>query len=482
MGAPSGAGVSVIDVTPSSSAPAVIAASDVVVGHACAGEPLVCRPATEDGLVALGASAAGSGVSLTWSATPPPGRELDASRRLTFVAGDDPAAPRVAIETDGTAISGDWVFSVEARDEAGVLGRAEMRVSIGNEPPVVAADLPPSFHTYEPVGASFLAAGAVRLTVTDPDGDPLDGREVTSNHAGDGGAPFAIEDRDDEITYAISVPYRTPTDAAFLIGGEGLERSITLTVNDVNGGSVHQTWPIVVGNRPPELVAERPAISVAHRFDQEAQAYTATATLSTWVDADGDPLFGTPTGDPVCANIRVTAGGTAEALCSSPFVGTPALANFIGAREVLARPADPWAIAEAGSTTTVNILNRSPVVTLEPRSAPTTCSDGERCCEFDPELQREICHVGTLYASSTVQLAGFASDPDGDPLEVEITAGDSPVTGGGTCEPSACSFEVTVPGRDTCDLVGYSNGLTISLDDGVASVAKTSSLTATCSP
>jgi len=481
MGAASAPGVATIEVIPTSAAPVVVAAADVAVGHLCAGEPLVCRPATEDGTVPLGATIhAGSGVSLAWTVVPPPGRELDTSRRVTFAAGGDPASPRVAIETDGAAISGDWVFWVEASDAAGVLGAAAMRVSIGNEPPVMTADVPPSFHTFDAVGSNFLAGGALQVTVTDPDGDPLEGRSLTANHSGDGGATFTVEDRGDEITYAVSVPYREPSDAAFLIGGEGLERTVTLALQDVNGAQVQQTWSIDVGNRPPTLVTPRALVSVSHSFDHEAQAYTSVAPLSAWSDPDGDPLFGTPTGDPVCSSIRVV-GGAAEALCSLPYVGAAAMANFAGDHDVFARPADPWAMAEAGSATTVRIVNHPPVLTLTPIAAPTACSEGARCCEYDPDLGRELCHTGTRFATAVVRLAGFASDPDGDPLGVTVS-GPYLVSAEGTCEPNECAIDVTAPTYDTCEDVDYLNGLTVRIDDGAASVVGSSTLSLTCAP
>jgi hypothetical protein len=345
---------------------------------------------------------------------------------------------------------------------------------------VITGDLPPSFHAFDGVGSNFLAGGAIRVTATDPDGDPLEARALTANHVGDGGATFTVEDRADEITWSVAVPYRAPADAAFLIGGEGLERSVTLALRDVNGAEARQTWFITIGNRLPVLDGPRATVQVGHRYDSVQRLYSATAPLSTWSDPDGDPLFGTTTGDPVCGRVTFS-GGVGDVTCELPYVGAPSLDNLARPHDVVVRAADPWGTSETSATTTVTVLNRPPVLTLMPVRAATTCTYEPGCCEYDPERGGVFCRTAPIFQSATAELTSFVSDPDGDPLRITV-AQPSGASTSTVCEPASCAIAVTIPSVNGCDPLEGFPPYSITADDGAAAVTRSETTTLSCTP
>ncbi|HEY6098133.1 MAG TPA: hypothetical protein VIW03_01795, partial [Anaeromyxobacter sp.] len=212
-------------VAPYSGPPLLVIGPDVSVAHACAAAPRLCTPS---GAVALSATPtldAPTNLTFQWAAEPPPGQSLDAHRRVTFAPGADASSPTVSIETDGQAISGDWIFRVEARDPVGVVASGAIRVSVGNSPPVLTKTIPIPDHAFD--GAQFTSTGDVPFTVTDPDGDDLVGRTVEWHHVGDGPAGTftgTVLDGPSRVTFSIVVPYATRSDAGYLIGAPALER------------------------------------------------------------------------------------------------------------------------------------------------------------------------------------------------------------------------------------------------------------------
>lgn len=425
---------------------------DVTVDHTCTTGPTHCSPIGPVVLAASLTDAAPAGLSLLWTVEPPAGLPLDANRRVAFDPGPDAPSPTVSIETDGQAISGDWLFRVEARDAAGVAAWGVIRVSVGNHPPVLAKTLPPFAHGFD--GAEFTVFAEVPFSVTDPDGDPLVGPAVEWHHVGDGtNATFtgAVLDAPHRVTLSVVVPYAAPEDALHLIGGSTLERSIRFSVSDVNGAAVTEVWPVVVENRPPTLVAEPSALAVDHFYDPDALAYRAIAPLSTWTDPDGDPLFqvpGSATLDPQCPRIDVV-NGIARVSCSLPFTGTPAVANFAGTHVVAQHITDPWVEAAATSTVSFAILNRPPAIDTTPATLHTACSTGD-CCrtQRDPETGLVDCVAWTeTWPAATSPITGRWKDADGDPLAVTMTGAPSQV-----CTPATCALTFSYGGSDYCGL------------------------------
>jgi hypothetical protein len=444
-----------VEVIASSAPPAVVAAADVTTAHRCGGTPLACT--TFDGAsaapvtLALTTFPTGDGISLGWKVTPPPGRELDAGRRVRFVP--DTAAPTASvwIETDGTAISGDWVFTAEARDAAGVVGSAAVRVSVTNEAPVVLIDAPEPLHvhhSFDGATSRFLAEGSVPVSVVDPDGDPIAERAVTWHHANDGGSVFAGTDEGDAIAFQVAVSYGTPVDTLLLMGGEGLTRELELAVADVNGASARDVRSLVIGNRAP--VEGYGFASVDHSFDAQGSRYVARAELPGFVDPDGDPLVqdGT-TIDPLCS--VGYGGGKAIVECALAYEGAVALANFLGEHRVRLAPADPW-VAAPVTTAAIAVKNRPPTVGGFSRHAVVACGPVSQtdCCEFNMEPPHGCIWYSRPYGSGVVTLPVQPADPDGDPVSLEFPHGSTPQAV--TCLPGACpEVDVVTPAQSLCE-------------------------------
>ena len=443
---------------------------DVVVDHACTTGPAHCAPTGPVALSASPTADAPAGLTYLWTVEPPPGLPLDATRRVTFVPGPGDLAPTVTIETDGQAISGDWIFRVEGRDAIGVAASGAIRVSVGNRLPVLTPTIPVPNHTFD--GLQFAASGEVPFTVTDPDGDALLAPAVEWRHVGDGTAATftgVLLDAPARVTFSIVVPYTGPADALSLIGGPLLERSIRFSVSDVNGGVAAGVWPIVVGNRPPSIVSAPAPAVVDHTYDPVAGAYRASPTLTTWTDPDGDPLVqvpGSDTGDLDCPSFDVPAGGVAIGRCSLPSgITPPALVNFAGLHNVAQRVQDPWAEAALPSTVQFTIGNRPPVITSTAPYVSRLACTFTGCCNYVPAEGCLLKETTSLAGTDTVPSRW--SDPDGDPIDVRVAAGPTitpvqPLL----CLPPACALTmnlVAAPG--ICgDIV---ETLTMSVTDGV---------------
>lgn len=425
---------------------------DVSLDHTCKPAP-PCRPSGPVTLSAALTEAAPAGLELRWTVEPPPDRPLDANRRVGFDPGPDALSPAVTIETDGQAISGDWVFRFEGRDAAGVVLTGVTRVSVGNRPPAIVRTIPSVDHLFD--GALFTTSGEIPFTVSDPDGDALVGPTVEWRHTGDGaGGLFfgSVLDAPARVSFGIAVPYSAPADALHLIGGDGLERSILFSIADVNDAPVSEVWPIAVGNRPPVLVSEPTGIVVPHTYDAVGLAYRAATSLSSWSDPDGDPLMPVPgasTGDPQCPQLDVV-GGVGAVSCALAFTGTPAVGNFTGVHVVGQHVQDPWAAA-APSTVSFTVTNQAPTIDAAPTSLRATCSYGA-CCRTIPDPEPgstgRICAAFRQYVSAaSAPLTGRWLDADGDPIDVTLTGSPSQV-----CTPTACSLLVTSPAQNTCPL------------------------------
>jgi hypothetical protein len=415
-----------VEVLPSAGSPAVVAGPDVSTDHTCAGEPLVCEPVDP---VILTAATWVPGVTLRWSVEPPLDRPLeDGTRRVRLVAAG--AGARAEIETDGTAISGDWIFRVEALDAHGVLGAAYTRVSIRNRAPVVVAAAPAPFpHAFDPVRSRFTSAGEVAWSAHDPDGDPV---EIAAawRHVGDGGAAFRGTLGAGRATFTVDVPYAIPPDALHLRGGAGLSRAIELFARDPNRGEGRAAIPVEIGNRPPVLAAGAVDVRVPHRFDALRSRYVADAELGAWSDPDGDPLFATTAAAP-CDAVSV-ADGAVRVECSVAYDGTPAVDRIAGVRQVAVRVRDPWSDAAAVALYRLEILNSPPALayTTNDVSLPFWLND-----PFG-KPQTMFISAGTFTVFPDVK------DPDGDPVGLAATAAP-----GGTVTPgvAVCTGPGCVP-------------------------------------
>lgn len=424
-----------IDVEPAADGGAVLTGPDVATEHACAGEPLVCRPV---GRIRLSASSGIPGAAVRWSVVPPSGRPLDAGRRVSFVPGPDAPSPEVLIETDGSAISGDWIFRAEARDAFGPTGAAHQRVTIGNRPPAVSTVAPAAFpHAYDPARNVFVAAGEVRFSASDPDGDPLE-LEAIWRHVGDGGSQFTGALLADRATFSIAVARNAPEDAFLLRGGAGLERTIEIAARDPAGGESWARQPILVGNTPPVLVKVAPSASVPHRFDRARSRYVAVTSIGEWSDPDGDPLTASGGAAP-CETVSMV-NGVAHAECAAPYDGAPAAGRIVGWHAVPVTVSDPW---DKGPSTvqTVDVLNSPPSLVLLATSPATL-----PCSREAAFLTAGYCVPFTVkevdLPAARFQALPGVSDPDGDPVTVTPL---TPSGGSASPEMAVCTDGSSVP-------------------------------------
>jgi hypothetical protein len=413
-----------VDVAPSMRPAVVTAGPDVSTDHTCAGEPRVCRPTDP---VALTASTTLAGAALTWSVEPPLDRALeDGTRRVRLVPAAGGAS--ALIESDGTAISGDWIFRVEARDAYGVVGAAYTRISVRNRAPVVMTSPPQEFpHAFDAMRSMFTASGEIPFSVYDPDGDPVE-VSATWRHLGDGGAPFTGALTAGSVTFAVQVPFTAPADALRLRGGEDLARTIEIFARDPDRGEGRASVPVAIANRPPAPAAGTVDLQVPHTFDRARSRYVAAAQLGTWTDPDGDPLSATP-GVAPCDAISVVDGAV-HVECSVQYEGVPAVQKLAGRQPVPVRVRDPWSDASVVAVHTLEILN------MPPQLAFTKDLDVLR-----------YTFAGTLAGGFVIDPATFnvspqVLDPDGDPV---LVAGTTAPGGSVSPQVAVCTSPDCVP-------------------------------------
>lgn len=423
-----------VHVVPAAGAPIVAASPDAATEHFCRGSPLRCR--TEHAVQV--AASAPAGLALRWTVQPPAERPLDATRRVRFVPDAASPQPLVEIETDGTAISGDWIFRVEALDAYGVVGSAVTRVSVRNRLPVVTFEPAAPFpHVFDAARSVFTSEGALHWSVVDPDGDPVQLTAVW-RHVGDGDeGTFDGDFSGTMATFAVAVPYAEPADALHLRGGDGLSRRIEILALDANRALGRGAGEVEIGNRPPVWTGGSFDQVVPHRFDRVRSRYVATARAGSFADPDGDPLVDS-TGPGLCGTILVD-GHDATVECSVPFEGVPAVERLAGVRTFTVPARDPWDAATSVPVRTVEILNSPPTLSAAPSLATVPGSVRLEGSVFS------ACPIRFDVSGSTFDVAPDVSDPDGDPILVTVrqTAGGSASPDGAVCsEPGCVTFHV----------------------------------------
>ncbi len=459
-----------VQVDASSDPPEVTAGGDVALDHHCTGTPLSCTPWDGQGAsVALAASASGpTGLTFSyhWSAQIPAELATKPAPTISFLPGPDVASPTVLVETNGTAIAGQYTFTVAATDSRGMVAIARQHVTVGNHPPVVLGggtfEVP---HAYQAATSTFVATGTTPpLTVSDPDGDPVTSLGFAFAHAGDGGSSYAGQDLGDRAALTVTVAYGKPSDAALLIG-PAVQRRADLTVVDVNGASTTAGFQVVVGNRPPRLATAVPTASVNHSYDAAGRRYLAVAPLSTYVDDDGDPLLPSVAGDPVCGTVSETQG-VAFVTCSLPYSGAPSVGSFAGTHSFSVSMADPWAVGPA-QPTTLQIQNRAPRLVATQASLPAACTATASCCEFEGSK----CNFHDMNWGPGSATLTIVADDDGDPLDLSLGASSgclSAAAGPQPCPASGCPVELSLCALPSACLTAYPSGtLSVSASDGL---------------
>ncbi len=467
--------------------PVVTVAPPAELGHQCSGSPLLCTTVDAGGqrpfqLAALATSPAPGGLRYRWTVAAPPG--ADPKARVGFDPGDDAASPWILVETDGTAIAGTWTFAVEVTDSRNAVAGTTADVVVGNRPPVIvpAGGLVAVAHAFDAAAQQFLSHGETPpAAISDPDGDPIVGHDFARAASGDGGGGFVLTPFPDHAAFDIAVAYGGPADAAHLIGPD-VSRSISFTATDVNGGAATATWNVVVTNRPPRVSVEAPAVTVPHWFDQGSATYLAAASLSTFVDDDGDPLAAEAgTGSAICRGESLAAG-TVNVLCSVPWVaGDSYLTNLpllVTTHALTAAVRDPWTSASA--PTSLTVTNRPPRLTGESFSIPTACTTGQ-CCDG------ECSYYSRGAAAGTGSIATPAVDDDGDPISVAYSWVGSCVNvnppGAYTCFSGSCpevSFSLCHVDPACVNLQPATGTFDFSMYDGVDPVLAHFTVSGTC--
>lgn len=419
-----------VNVVPAAGEPVVAASPDAAAEHVCRGSPLRCRT---ERAIQLAASAP-AGLALRWSVEPPVERPLDASRRVRFVPDAASAEPFVEIETDGTAISGDWIFRVEALDACGVVGAALTRVSVRNRAPVVTFEPAGPFpHAFDAGRSVFTSEGALHWSVVDPDGDPVQLTAVW-RHVGDGGeSTFDGELAGTTATFAVEVPYDVPADALRLRGGDELARRIEILALDANRALGRGAGEVEIGNRPPVAAGGSFDKVVPHRFDGARSSYVAMVRAGSFVDPDGDPLLDS-TGPGLCGTIHVD-GNDATVECAVPFEGVPAVERLAGTRTFTVPVRDPWDAATSVPVRTVEILNTPPVLSGAPSLATVSATFW-----MEPKAFFSGCPWRYAVSGSAFDVVPDPSDPDGDPVLVTVrqSAGGSASPDAAVCRGPGC--------------------------------------------
>lgn len=446
-------------VSPSSGAPIVLAGPDLATDHLCSGSAgaLRCRATEQVHLV----SEAAPGVTLRWTVLPPAERPLDEHRRVTFLPTPYAAAPVAEIVTDGTAISGDWIFRVEATDAYGVIGAAHTRVSVRNRPPIVTfSPAGPFEHAFDPARSVFTAQGAVGWSVVDLDGDPVS-VEPLWRHVGDGDAGlFDGELGATTATFSVEVPYAAPEDALRLRGGADLLRRIELSAVDSNRALGLGVFDVEIGNRPPVPAGGTFDTVVPHRFDAQRSQYVASLRAGTFVDPDGDPLVDSSGGPAPCGAIHVH-GNDVTVECAVAYEGVPAVERLAGVRSIPVAVRDPWDAATAVPVRTVTIQNAAPVLSGAP--VPAT-----RC--VTSFSTRSISGTTTYFEEHpvTFDVQPGVTDPDGDPIQLRAV----PVPGGSVNPSGAvCTAPECVPFRFFEPFDAQVAGLSFAMDRSALSAS-----------
>jgi hypothetical protein len=456
--------------------PRVSAAADVSVDHRCAGTPLVCTPwdgySSTVALSASGTAPPGATFTFRWSVELPPELASQPPPRITFTPDETAAAPRVLIETAGTAIAGRYTFVVAATDSRGMVAVAQERVTVGNRPPVISAGgVLPLPHAYAPATRSFVATGETpAATWSDPDGDPVTPVGFSSSHAGDGGSLFDVQGQGDRARITVVVPFGQPSDASWLIGPD-VHRRVDLVVADANGARASTGWDVVILNRAPRLGTAVPSTSVDHTFDAAARRYVAQAPLSTWVDDDGDPLSLAVAGDPLCPGLEERQG-TAWVTCGAAWSGVPAAGTIAGIHSVTVSSRDPF---EAGPSqaTSLEVRNRAPRLLAVASAIGAACTISSKCCVYDSEIG--VCGQRDYTLAPASASVSLVVDDDGDPLDLAAVPSGACLSSSMPAQP--CPATGCQVGLSTCG-TGWVCGandptwtLSLTASDGLGSVS-----------
>jgi PKD repeat protein len=218
-------------------------------------------------------------------------------------------------------------LTATASDPFGASAPAELRVRIGNRPPVVKVAVPDlaTGHRWDAVARAYQAQ-ATLATFEDPDGDPL----VESGSVGDDAcAQFSVGGG--TVTASCSLPYTPAAGLPMLYAFAGVHH---LVASAGDGWEVASSpTRVVIGNAPPEIPAYSGNVEgcLCHCDLWDVEPPRLCAVVPTWradpqhaafpvhaLDADGDPLRVTFTS---VASLSPTAITAAPELCTTAVSG-----------------------------------------------------------------------------------------------------------------------------------------------------------------
>ncbi len=276
--------------------------------------------------------------------------------------------------------------TVTASDDEGLMAEQHFAVTVPNRPPVATDPIPPRMIYKSEADTLDLTAW-----FSDPDGDPLAwAAEATDARV------VALELAAGEGTLVV-----TP-----LATGETL---VTVTATDPDGLAASQSFSVTVPNRPPVATTPIPPRTL---YKSEADTLDLADRFS---DPDGDPLTWA----------AAASDGTVVALEVSASDGTLILTALSQGEAVVTVTATDLDGLAASQSFTVTVPNRPPGAT-------------------DP------IPAQTLYKRQTapLDLTRHFSDPDGDPLQVEIASSDNRVATA-TASGTAVTVRAGITGEAT---------------------------------
>lgn len=399
-------------------APVVVAAPAIAATHSCDVASSACRVIAPDGsttlrLAADGTDPHGAPLNFEWRALPPANVAGDPSLTVAFAPAANLDRTTATVTNGGGALAGVYRFRARATNPAGLIGQALQEVVVANTAPTL---LPAPFlvaHTY--LDGRFVAEGEIETGASDADGDPLAVSATLTSATPTGCAEEVVPATGTAVRVRITCGV-----ASSLIGETA--RTLTVVVEDANGGSAHVASPLAIQNRPPEVVLSEASggspLTVDHRVEPCVLAAAASCFVADGVDPfiasdpDGDPLGEYQLGATV-APARTSSKGTVsvegdryrfrfESPSSIPleFRSAAGASGF----SVVATVKDPWG-ATGSASATLLIRNRAPVVKM---AVPAVAVQHV----YDAPSRRYL-------ASATG--ASF-EDPDGDPVTASVPA------------------------------------------------------------
>jgi len=382
--------------------------------HRCVGEPLRCSAVVELPIVAEDSGPVTLSMRLLSDRTDVEhsfGQSIQGERTLELSCS--PACP----------LAGEWMIEVTATDALGASSTRQQAVSVRNRPPIVRAhdgSALPHVALPVPAGGGFKAVrprGAI-VVYEDPDGDPLQPDSVlwsTSSSA------VSFEDPK-ELDTAVS---------AIGTVAELSDLQIAVVGADINGAQASHSAPLPVSNDPPSLVwtGDPRDGHTFLRFEGDGtRVFRKEVSLQNLVTTD-------PEGDPVAVRLELDGANDDDVVRLISEDGRYFLegqgATFLGQTYgVTVVASDPWG-AEVLASAPVLVSNRPPGIISGGISAyfnSGRACEVVTCCIPDLSggcLARPSARVATSWGGVSGALVATSTlvmqDPDGDPLELEVS-------------------------------------------------------------